>query len=829
MYVRNCTFAFNTKGILTNHYNNPSNYKQDLFFRHKNEVFEFEIVVVTGNREEAMFIPSVTKFGENDLPSYEEMTRPEKVAVIQYIMTYCIFTRNGIGIVAEHNHVDFANNVWHWHIEHCQVFENNQGGFVMELPRVNDREERQIHSFSLDNTVFRNNRNFAFIINGYYANVSIMLNTFTDNKCRLGLIAISGMEKDLRFERNVISSNQGRFMVELDMGSHSEYAAIVSGSFHYNDIRNNLPDSNQPIGNQPHTYSVAFRGVLNVTANRNLFENINMQYELVAGVMALSLRNTMNAIENWWGSVIQFQIKQRIFDFDDWNNFAIAEYAPFLDTPDFKAETIPGSAIDEEIDLDRLGGRIVRDFTIPARREPYIVYSDLTVMEGAILKIPAGTEFQFQPNVGILVLGILEARGLPYSRIKMGPIRKPSSSNLSRTRRATSNWLRLVGGMNEDEGFLELYNTTSKSYNLVCDKQFNEKTAEVVCRELGKETINVEVRFSHLYDHYVYGRPMYFRKEFWANSFYCKGNEDNLEQCMKRINYNLLPCVYAANYTFVRCGKRNLDPQFDFWGNIRFAPASYEEHSTIIDDPNRKRSSLEYIDITGAGILHGEKVGAIQATYLAPKLEHLNISTCASNAVDYIAPRESLLASTLNVTDNLGYGLNVLVLNGESSHEARSSFKPLVTSSIPYNIFGMVEMCRMEKQIVIKERSIVFFKYSHMSHDCVKIITSESPLNRVSLRFLQINLYQDAFSRNTIEIFDGRTVSDDSMLAEISAQSPESAVLRSYTSTTSDRTLILHIHASPGQWTYGFIAEVVTLPQSGLSYPGKTIRICQNL
>jgi len=60
--------------------------------------------------------------------------------------------------------------------------------------------------------------------------------------------------------------------------------------------------------------------------NRNLFGNNGLDYELVAGIRTAKLNTAINVMENWWGSGNVSDIKKRIFDFDDWNNHAIARF-----------------------------------------------------------------------------------------------------------------------------------------------------------------------------------------------------------------------------------------------------------------------------------------------------------------------------------------------------------------------------------------------------------------------------------------------------------------------------------------------------------------------
>ena len=305
-------------------------------------------------------------------------------------------------------------------------------------------------------------------------------------------------------------------------------------------------------------------------------------------------------------------------------------------------------------------------------------------------------------------------------------------------------------------------------------------------------------------------------KEFWFESYFCRGDETVLSQCTTRYNYNMQQCIKAANYTFIVCGERNLDPGMEYWGNVRFAPQSYQEQP-LEDDIGRQESVLQYVDVEGAGMLHGEKVGAIQTTYVTPQLANINVTRCAENGIDVIAPRSILEVERLNVSNNLGFGFNFLVLNGESS-ERDSSFLLLGPSTIPYHVYGLVEICRMEKLIELDTRMILYYKYGPTMRDCVKIIRSSSSRSRIGLRFLQINMFHEDFSRNVVEIFNGDVVDHDAVIAKIVANTSISDVGKLYQSTGN--TLTVHLHASVSHGSYGFIAEVVQVPLMGLTYPG---------
>lgn len=90
----------------------------------------------------------------------------------------------------------------------------------------------------------------------------------------------------------------------------------------------------------------------------------------------------------------------------------------------------------------------------------------------------------------------------------------------------------------------------------------------------------------------------------------CDGSENNLKECKHRINYDLPRCMEERNYVYVRCGKRNLAPHHDYWGNIRFSTADYET-----DLSSSGYSTFQHVDFYGAGVLHDEKVASIQSVY----------------------------------------------------------------------------------------------------------------------------------------------------------------------------------------------------------------------
>jgi hypothetical protein len=405
------------------------------------------------------------------------------------------------------------------------------------------------HSVDINSTVFYDNDNFAFRIDGFYCNSTISGNRFQRNRCLVGCITFAGTEKDLELTDNEFVENTGRYIVEFNMNSHTPFTQWVESRVEFNIIKRNTrpPDINKPSAtSQPTTYAVGIRGLQNVTVNRNLIVNPDMDFELLGGQSSSLLENYLDVTSNWWGTTDQSIIVNRIFDFDDWNSFAIAEYCPFLTSDTFRAQAPQcHGKFRPVLDLSRpFGGRLTENLILQRRTAPYVIKSDLTVMSGVSLKIEGGAELQFYPSVGLLVLGSLVISGGPNNRVKIGPVPQ-TDMVLNRGRRDLSSkprtvekihhpdidarigyQLKFVGGPNEDEGFIQIYNETERRWAIICDSHFNERTAEVACRTAGKESSNVIVRRSRYYDMFVLGyqkmheqvRVVVAPIQFWLSS-----------------------------------------------------------------------------------------------------------------------------------------------------------------------------------------------------------------------------------------------------------------------------------------------------------------------
>jgi hypothetical protein len=106
---------------------------------------------------------------------------------------------------------------------------------------------------------------------------------------------------------------------------------------------------------------------------------LGLDYELLAGIVTARISNYLNAIENYWGSPDINVVRSKVFDFDDWNSYAIAHFTPYKLEASFDASMSSSLEREKDIDFDNLGGRLTQSMQLINRGRPYIIKSDLTV------------------------------------------------------------------------------------------------------------------------------------------------------------------------------------------------------------------------------------------------------------------------------------------------------------------------------------------------------------------------------------------------------------------------------------------------------------------
>ncbi|XP_043270872.1 protein bark beetle isoform X2 [Venturia canescens] len=823
----------NKIGVLAAYYNRYLDEIGDHYLRKANESIRIVHCEISHNREQAIYVlsPHWNVFASN-------------ISEISIHVNDTLITDNGEGILQYSRDMRQSNNLFHWVMQDSTIERNQAGGFEVSLPYVWQYNENFTHSLYFDNNTWRNNENFGFIIDGHYANLNISKNRFDSNKCKNGLISIRGMEKKMKIDNNRIEENSGTHMVEFRTDSQSEISGEIDARFYLNEIKRNY--YNFPINRNAHqiyssqTYVVGFHGIQKVAINRNLFGENSLDYELLAGIRTAKINNTVDVTENWWGTNEDNKIKDRIFDFDDWNDHAVANFRPYLTTDTLDSSISPTWELRPKIDLDNLGGRITENLSLYYRAKPYIIRSDITVMPEATLNIYPDVVMEFAPNVGILVLGTLNAIGAAHHEIIMRPIRHTAEdsnalpepiSKRSIDGESKTASIRLCKdgkcSTTAKEGFVELFNRTTLQWIPICDERFTERNAQVACRQLNRDSLNVYVSKDRRYELHPGSMTRIWS---WPEPLQCFGNEARLEECQIRLNGQLFghkyDCPWDGNFIFINCGGRNLKKEYDYWGGIRIADSEFEHHlyehrmhDVVTHEAVRRvESRLKYINITGAGILHNKKSAAVQTIMKSPSITRVSIKQSAYHGINVVSPSHKV-ELLLNEIDNaLGNGVNILSITGEGREAEESSFTPIKDLNIPYHLFSMVDICDTSKEITLEERILVYYKYDNNPVNCVKIFRSAYRAKPFGFRLLQFNLYNSTNKpgrADAITLYDGDVYNVTAKrIGHLEFDSPDEKKLFK----TLGPSLSVKLFANGASNVHGFIAEVVTLPISAIGF-----------
>ncbi|RWS21807.1 uncharacterized protein B4U80_10403, partial [Leptotrombidium deliense] len=717
--IEKCFIMSNERGFSSSHYNRDIGDNNDCYHRHNNET-----IILSDNKIDSHLYESVFV----NTPFYDPLNF--SLSEINYTLINNKFENNNQGIVQYSRDGRNSNNLFHWVVNNSVITLNVNGGIVLNIPYVWNYNENYTHTVSINNNTIVHNKNFEFVVDGHFARFNFTDNLIRDNNCKNGLFTVQGMEKEMLVKGNTIFENNCDYIVELNMQSHADKFGVVKANFKKNIVMANRAISDRHTSDRyrPLSYTIALRGVQNVNITKNLLNNPHMQFEFIAGVFTASIDNKINVAKNWWGTFNVTKIEERIFDFNDWNSYAFANYTPILAQESLDSVLIPIEPKESAINFNKpFGGRLDYDVTFERRSTPYIIKSDLTILPPATLTIKAGVELEFYASVGILVLGDLVAAGTVDSPIIMRPVNSKDNRQRIKRKDIYSKTLKAndIGNVRlcytetceealrskQKDGFLEIFNQTTLEWVPVCDDRFTEFNAEVVCQQLGFSRLNVHLKRGNRLD---MGPTSISRVKFWPESLQCSGHETRLDECDIRLNgYGNYShgCQFDGNsFIYIYCGSEKKFDEDEYWGGIRFANPGFEHKIEGFHIPTKSyyipQSKLESVHIQNAGILHGEKNAAIQMIQRSVYLEHVNVTGSAHHGIEVIATYNHVVFEGLRLTDNLGAGINYLLLNGALTRAPSVQYVPLKASTLPYNAFSLVDICDTNKNFVIEGRVI---------------------------------------------------------------------------------------------------------------------------
>ena len=569
---------------------------------------------------------------------------------------------------------------------------------------------REASSFIIENNNFELNTGRCVLLEGTaaYVPISIADNVFNENDCGdRSVVEALRLDQHAKFLNNTFTQNRAGSVFLLQVvHNHQPTLQKKELTFKNNTLSKNTPQNTEQSSALAHSCAVVISGILYHKETEFRFNKLNnSKYlsELCVWVPAISPHDVVNVTHNWWGTAIGSQVRDRIRDFDDNYDFALADDWPFLRSGDD-----PTSTVAEQHDFNQhgsfLSGRLFESITLKLSQSPYSVTSDLTVLDNATLTIEAGVTVKVSPGMSILVAGALKAHGTLEKPI-IFTVKEPAISNND-----SDLPVRLVDGEFRWEGRAEVLHKGSWKPLSASKNTALRNISEVVCRQLGYGPPNVTKENSDVFRRNVNGT--------WVMELHCYGNETFLHECL----YEQRAFNYSSALAVVKC-------QGAPWGNMRFiSPRDINGSKT--------QSILDHVEFSHCGYRHGMAVPAVEAVIDVPKLQSITIRNCTTGGLRIHFPGTDVHLNNSKFVNTGESGVtflqtqhNIQVESLESSrNQLGISFEEANAENIPGVHYGRAFLCNAEKVVHVKNQTLLYFDIPRLQNTmateyCEKVLT----------------------------------------------------------------------------------------------------------
>ncbi len=514
-------------------------------------------------------------------------------------------------------------------VSECNISRTREYGFHIYL------DQSKVNLSFSNNTFFRNIRTVLRIrkdfVDSSRSTIVIDKNVFVNNLLLSSdpLIDFAGKEIGTVFtdiNENTFTENKCSFVIKVNIQSNRE-----PGFFSF---KNNILEDNE--GVPSNSYSLGLLGCISNHFNiqHNVFDNELMEKELFVGRTCGSnyIYETfeIDATFNYWGT----SSTDRPFHFANWNDRPRVKYLPAATTRNFTgvitSEVIPNQS--------QIGGVVSSSLYLSTTYSPYVVMNDLTVSENVTLTIEHGVELHFKPNIGLLVLGNIIARGTTNEKIKF--------CSFEHKCKYEQQMIRLVDGDRVYRGKLQIL--VGGRWLAACPYYFTSREGSVACRQLGYGRFN---RWKRNYGNNVPLYKVYFN---------CHGNETSLSDC---INETVSYCGNEYYGVYLECER------VCRWGNIRIVPPKNVNSSDYYRQ--NEQSSLRNFIIHGAGYLHDQGVSSLQIIERSPTVTHFQIFE--SNGIEIIGQKHVMTLEHIYIEKSLEFPAIAILGNKGSISISRAS------------------------------------------------------------------------------------------------------------------------------------------------------------
>jgi hypothetical protein len=220
---------------------------------------------------------------------------------------------------------------------------------------------------------------------------------------------------------NIDFTGDGIYLEDASVDVAGNDLVIAGNRIHRNNIGINIQKHSSPLisadnGITSNNYGVYVAGVFALADNPNpvVTENIiadNNLYGYYTADFADAANVTLNAIDNWWGTLDVQSIGAQIWENADSATSPVVTYSPFLDGPNGNSTTGESPV---EVDLPTLTSgnldpNIAKQYVAAGTQAT--ITGDLTVPAGVTLTIHAGAQLKFPLGKGLIVDGSLVVAG----------------------------------------------------------------------------------------------------------------------------------------------------------------------------------------------------------------------------------------------------------------------------------------------------------------------------------------------------------------------------------------------------------------------------------
>ena len=599
--------------------------------------------------------------------------------------------------------------------------------------------ESDATNFIMRNNLFEFNSGRCVFVPGSatYLPVSMSDNVFHENEVRdHGLLDFRRLDQNAVFTNNSFIRNKVNGIVSLQMIYNTDLAFKSSDvNFTHNFLNQNLPSvpSKSSIAQESCSISISGVSYFKKTYLRfNRFNNSRYAKEFCVLVPAISHQNIIGISNNWWGTEEPEKIREKISDFDDNNDYAIASDWPYLYA---NMSLIVGKRPTFKQYGNNLAGRLSNSMSLKETESPYRITSDLTILENTTLMVEAGVNVMLSPGISILVIGALQVNGTPSKPVYFTLDKPTGSNNYSKM------IVRLVDGSFPWEGIAEVFNGSVWIPVTTVGKLLFSNLTSVICRQLGygssNSTRQIEVNILHNNSKHV--------------EFHCHGNETTLDECFYQ--ENISNSSGKTNLLFLTC-------HGTAWGNIRFVSNS---GMNVTQQP----SILNYVKFSYCGNRHGMRVPAMETLMNVPSMNNITVQNCTGGGIQIAFPNTNVCISNSMFVNTGGTGVTilqtrhkVLVENSKFLGNIRGiSFEEPSAENVPKIYYGKVFLCSDERVIPIRTTKHLYFdipwlKYTAASQKCEKTLTA--PIGR---GFKVVVLYYSG--SQGIQIYDSRNAANN--------------------------------------------------------------------